>query len=143
MKALAAVTVVATLAVAGPAYAAMDDGSPDYSYIAGYGYTLPMEPLTVEIEGEQVPLTLDLFDLVRLKECETGSTSWHDRASNPRYYGAHQWVLSTWLAYGGMYAPTPMAATITQQLQAVRNNVAAHGETFSQFPGCRRRLGLR
>ena len=96
----------------------------------------------VLIEGEYVENTLDLWTFIELKKCETGSMPWHERGGNPRFEGPHQWWPPTWDYYGGEFAESPQEASINDQIKAVRRNVEDHGGTFSQFPGCRRKLGL-
>ena len=95
-----------------------------------------------EVDGELVPWSPHrdtLIDIV--KPCEFGARSWHERGPS-RFLGALQWVQATWDFYGGMYAPEPWLASIADQVAAAEKNIAAHGGTFHDWPGCRARYGL-
>jgi hypothetical protein len=59
-------------------------------------------------------------------------------ATNGRYSGLGQWDQRTWIADGGgRYADTPTQASASQQLDVIRQQVAA-GNTgqWTNFDGC-------
>lgn len=75
----------------------------------------------------------------RLAQCESGG-NWHHTGS--RFSGGLQFLPSTWRAAGGIrYAPTAAQATREQQITIAQSWLAR--TSWSQWPACSRRLGLR
>lgn len=98
-------------------------------------------PVTVDVDGEAVPQTLDLGVWLALADCEW-NTSWHSRTTGNGFFGRHQWALGTWRATAAAsgYA-FPDEAPIAVQLDAARENLTRSG--WGQWPGCARKLGFR
>lgn len=79
----------------------------------------------------------DVWD--RLAQCESGG-NWHHTGG--RFSGGLQFLPSTWRAAGGTrYAPTAAQATREQQIAIAQSWLAR--TSWSQWPACSRRLGLR
>lgn len=75
----------------------------------------------------------------RLAQCESGG-NWHHTGG--RFSGGLQFLPSTWRAAGGTrYAPTAAQATREQQIAIAQSWLAR--TSWSQWPACSRRLGLR
>lgn len=76
----------------------------------------------------------------RLAACESGG-NWQTNTGNG-YSGGLQFLPSTWRAAGGTrYAPLPHQATREQQIAVAKSWLAK--TSWSQWPACSRRLGLR
>lgn len=76
----------------------------------------------------------------RLAQCESGG-NWGTNTGNG-YYGGIQFSASTWRAAGGTkYAPYAHQATREQQIAIAESWLAK--TSWSQWPACSRRLGLR
>jgi hypothetical protein len=73
----------------------------------------------------------------RLRRCESGGR--YDRNSGNRFYGAYQFLLSTWrgLGFQGMphHAPPEVQDAAARKLQARSG--------WGQWPVCSRRIGAR
>lgn len=114
-----------------------DEAVPTAQFLADYA----IEHGTARrIEGELVEVTPKLDMIVAIKACETGSMSWHERGSNPRYEGPLQYDHATWVA---MDPPTrwPWEASIGDQV-ATTERLLTVASVRTQFPGCARKLGL-
>lgn len=75
----------------------------------------------------------------RLAQCESGG-NWHHTGG--RFSGGLQFLPSTWRAAGGTrYAPTAAQATREQQIAIAQSWLAR--TSWSQWPACSSRLGLR
>ena len=85
----------------------------------------------------RVPLPLDHDVWARLRRCESGGR--YDINTGNGFYGAYQFVPSTWrgLGYAGMphQAPPHMQDEAAQKLQARSG--------WGQWPACSRRVGAR
>lgn len=76
-----------------------------------------------------------------LAQCEA-SGNWAANTGNG-YYGGLQFHPGTWRAYGGLdYASSAHLATREQQIAVAERIVAAKGGRYSDWPGCRAKLGL-
>lgn len=76
----------------------------------------------------------------RLAQCESGG-DWGTNTGNG-YYGGIQFSAATWRAAGGTkYAPSAHLATREQQIAVAESWLAK--TSWSQWPACSRRLGLR
>lgn len=75
----------------------------------------------------------------RLAQCESGGR-WN--IENGPYSGGLQFMHSTWVAAGGQrYAPRASQATPEQQIAVAKGWLAR--TSWSQWPACSRKLGLR
>jgi uncharacterized protein YabE (DUF348 family) len=75
-----------------------------------------------------------------LAACESGG-NWAINTGNG-YYGGLQFLVSTWLAYGGgAYAPLPNLASRDQQI-AIATKVRDAAGGYSPWPACAASLGL-
>lgn len=76
----------------------------------------------------------------RLAACESGG-NWHTNTGNG-YSGGLQFTASTWRAAGGTkYAPSAHQASREQQIAVAQAWLAR--TSWSQWPACSRKLGLR
>jgi hypothetical protein len=82
-----------------------------------------------------VPVTGDVW--ARLRQCESGGR--YDINTGNGYYGAYQFLLSTWNRLG--YPGYPHQASPAVQDEAAQKLQARSG--WGQWPACTRRLGLR
>lgn len=77
----------------------------------------------------------------RLCQCEA-TGNWHINSGNG-YYGGLQFHPGTWKAYGGHeFASNAHLASREQQIVVAERVLAAKGGRFSDWPGCRAKLGL-
>ena len=81
------------------------------------------------------PVTGDVW--ARLRQCESGGR--YDINTGNGYYGAYQFLLSTWNRLG--YPGYPHHAAPEVQDEAAQKLQARSG--WGQWPACTRRLGLR
>lgn len=81
------------------------------------------------------PVTGDVW--ARLRQCESGGR--YDINTGNGYYGAYQFLLSTWNRLG--YPGYPHQAPPEVQDEAAQKLQARSG--WGQWPACTRRLGLR
>jgi hypothetical protein len=82
-----------------------------------------------------VPADTDVW--ARLRQCESGGR--YDINTGNGYYGAYQFLLSTWNRLG--YPGYPHQAPPEVQDEAAQKLQARSG--WGQWPACTRRLGLR
>jgi len=82
-----------------------------------------------------VPVTGDVW--ARLRQCESGGR--YDINTGNGYYGAYQFLLSTWNRLG--YPGYPHQAAPEVQDEAAQKLQARSG--WGQWPACTRRMGLR
>jgi resuscitation-promoting factor RpfB len=135
----------ATVCWDGPAGAAETaQGGPDY--LALLPAMPPPEPAVlppvalVEVDGEWVAATLDLWAwVVVVNRCEHAHV-WHNEDGRDRgFSGGLQILQSTWVGQGGReFAPTPARATINEQIVVGRRIQASGG--WRQWPVCARSL---
>ncbi|MGH8974529.1 MAG: transglycosylase family protein [Acidimicrobiia bacterium] len=85
-------------------------------------------PVPVPVEG-------DVW--AKLRQCESGGR--YDINTGNGYYGAYQFLLSTWNGLG--YPGYPHQASPEMQDEAAQKLQARSG--WGQWPACTRRLGLR
>jgi Transglycosylase-like domain len=76
-------------------------------------------------------------DWMRLRICESGNNYRTDTGNG--FYGAYQFTLGTWHAYGGAGSPSTVSAA--EQDRVAYALYQARG--WRPWPGCSRRLGLR
>jgi hypothetical protein len=82
-----------------------------------------------------LPVDADVW--ARLRHCESGGR--YDINTGNGFYGAYQFVLSTWRGLG--YPGMPHTATPEMQDEAARKLQARSG--WGQWPVCSRRIGAR
>ncbi len=78
--------------------------------------------------------------LYKLRMCEAGGD--YSKNTGNGFYGAYQFMDSTWDKYGTGYALASDAPPAIQDSIALRNARASAGGFWSQHPGCSKILGL-
>ena len=94
-----------------------------------------MRPTTT-IPGEQAWLASSQGVWLELRECES-SDNYQDNTGNG-YYGAYQFLWSTWTSLG--YPGRPDLEPAWMQDEAAAKDQAVSG--WGQWPACSERLGL-
>ncbi len=95
----------------------------------------------VIVKGSKVdPVGDNALLLYKLRMCETGGD--YRKNSGNGYYGAYQFLDSTWDKYGTGYALASDAPAAIQDAVVLRNVRASAGGFWSQHPGCSKILGL-
>jgi hypothetical protein len=84
-----------------------------------------------------VPVAVDGDVWAKLRQCESGGR--YDINTGNGFYGAYQFMLSTWNGLG--YPGYPHQASPQMQDEAAQKLQARSG--WGQWPACTRRLGLR
>jgi hypothetical protein len=84
-----------------------------------------------------VPVAVDGDVWAKLRQCESGGR--YDINTGNGFYGAYQFMLSTWNRLG--YPGYPHQASPQMQDEAAQKLQARSG--WGQWPACSRRLGLR
>lgn len=97
-----------------------------------------MKPVTTYTSNAQV--------LAALRQCETGGN--YQTNTGNGYYGAYQFLRSTWDRIAGRYRPSLVgvspdkASPADQDYLVLQNSRASAGGFASQHPGCYNKLGL-
>lgn len=95
----------------------------------------------VIVKGSKVdPVGDNAVLLYKLRMCETGGD--YRKNTGNGYYGAYQFLPSTWNKYGTGYALASEAPPAVQDAIVLRNARASAGGFWSQHPGCSAKLGL-
>lgn len=132
VAALAAAAILTT-GTTGTADAAITPWDPPTAaYIRSYALE---RGTAVEVGGDLVEMTLDLWAYLSLAQCESGG-DWHIEGRT--FSGGHQWLPATWRSVGGVGLAA--WAPVDEQINRARTLVERDG--WGQFPGCAKRLGL-
>ena len=102
-----------------------------------------IDPATVKVivKGSKVdPVGDNALLLYKLRMCETGGD--YRKNTGNGYYGAYQFLDSTWDKYGTGYALASEAPAAVQDAVVLRNARASAGGFWSQHPACSAKLGL-
>jgi uncharacterized protein YabE (DUF348 family) len=102
-----------------------------------------LEPAVVKVvvKGSKVdPVGDNALLLYKLRMCETGGD--YRKNTGNGYYGAYQFMPSTWNKYGTGYALASEAPAAVQDAVVLRNARASAGGFWSQHPGCSAKLSL-
>lgn len=78
--------------------------------------------------------------LYKLRMCESGGN--YTTNTGNGYYGAYQFSLQTWNAYGTGYARADLAPADVQDATIITNTKRARGGLATQNPGCYSKMGL-
>jgi hypothetical protein len=89
------------------------------------------------LRSASAPMPIDADVWARLRHCESGGR--YDIDTGNGFYGAYQFVLSTWRGLG--YPGMPHHAPPAMQDEAARKLQARSG--WGQWPACSRRIGAR
>ena len=94
----------------------------------------------VVVIGVENDITDDESLLAALRQCEAGGD--YRRNSGNGFYGAYQFLGSTWARWNTGYARADLAPPEVQDATVLKNARASTGGFWSQHPGCSEKLGL-
>jgi resuscitation-promoting factor RpfB len=97
------------------------------------GTVPPPAPGPPPVERAAGPPPDDVW--LALSRCESG----HTNLAGPRYWGYHSWLLDTWSRAGGTGRPNDHS----YEAQVIVAKAWLARTSWSQWPACSRRLGLR